>query len=40
MTTQSIGPAVALEGRGIGKVFGRGELATRACDGFGLDSGQ
>ncbi|HYS81759.1 MAG TPA: ABC transporter ATP-binding protein [Anaeromyxobacteraceae bacterium] len=30
MTTQSIGPAVALEGRGIGKVFGRGELATRA----------
>ncbi len=30
MTTSSSGSAVALEGRGIGKVFGRGDLAARA----------
>jgi len=30
MTSLSIAPASALAGRGIGKVFGRGDLATRA----------
>src|SRR5512138_1885716 len=30
MTALSVAPAVALEGRGIGKVFGRGDLAARA----------
>jgi putative ABC transport system ATP-binding protein len=30
MTSPSIASASALEGRGIGKVFGRGDLATRA----------
>ena len=30
MTTTSNGSTVALEGRGIGKVFGRGDLAARA----------
>ena len=30
MNSPSVAPAIALEGRGIGKVFGRGDLATRA----------
>jgi putative ABC transport system ATP-binding protein len=30
MTARSIAPPAALEGRGIGKVFGKGELAVRA----------
>jgi len=30
MTSRSIAPAIALQGRGIGKVFGRGDLAARA----------
>ncbi len=30
MTALFVAPAAALEGRGIGKVFGRGDLATRA----------
>jgi len=30
MTASSSGSAVALEGRGVGKVFGRGDLAARA----------
>jgi putative ABC transport system ATP-binding protein len=30
ITTRSIAPAIALEGRGVGKVFGKGELASRA----------
>src|SRR5512138_583187 len=37
MTALSVAPAVALEGRGIGKVFGRGDLATRALHPAGVE---